>query len=94
MKVAYIGGLNDANQYDNSGYGDHVYKPKITINEKRSGFQVSVGDPKKDDYILTLLKYQGEFKYFYVLKGMEKSEIRTLIPKYWELADVIGYDLD
>ena len=48
-----------------------------------------------EDYNLMLFKKNGEFKFFYVYEKIESS-VKELASQeeYWELSDVLGYDLD
>ena len=47
-----------------------------------------------DRYNLMILKKSGEMKFFYVLKGLEKTLIQIKINEYWLNSDILGYDFD
>lgn len=47
-----------------------------------------------DEYNLLILKKDDTLKFFYVLKGMGRENIKELLLTHWDNSDILGYDFD
>ncbi|QOW45530.1 MULTISPECIES: hypothetical protein [Acinetobacter] len=102
MKIGFIGGFRDRQNRHNVAedyyskeldWQVRVEKPR----QKQSGFQRTITittEREMDIYNLMILKKSGELKFFYVLEGMNKDEIKSRIDTYWDNSDMLGYDFD
>ncbi|WP_335954096.1 hypothetical protein [Acinetobacter higginsii] len=94
MKVGFIFGKKDKQIYDPDVYGNQHLKDIYSYTEDRQGFQNSFEQLNKIVYKKMILKLEDEYKYFYVLVGHSKEELREKIAEYWHLSDIVGYDLN
>ncbi|OTG81818.1 hypothetical protein B9T31_14940 [Acinetobacter sp. ANC 4558] len=104
MKVGHIGGISDGQfidlLYDRSRplvmEWTHYVRNNDQISIVSTGLQriITENSPKFDLYKLILLKHNNEMKYFYIFKDFSMDQIREVLANYWDLSDVVGYDLD
>lgn len=101
MKIGFLGGVK-AGKF-NSCIEDQYHanlKWLITTDKPRSdrgGFQREVRTsmaPEFVNYNLMILKKDGVMKFFYVLEGMSRDEIKMQVEEHWDKSDILGYEFD
>lgn len=43
-------------------------------------------------YNLMTIKRNGEFKYFYVMSGLERQEVEERVNEHWDKSSITGYE--
>lgn len=100
MKIGFLGGTRSGKSKsyiaDQCSRGD--LKWLIFLNKPFSnGFQSEIKTSMAPEFIkykLMILKKDGAMKFFYILDGMGRDEIKTQIELYWDKSDILGYDFD
>ena len=101
MNIGFIGGVqHKKTRVVIKGYFDKDLKweyqaarPPKPPEIKGGTFTYSL-DNEFDIYELKILKKGGELKFFYVLSGLTKDEIRDYLDECWDLSSSEGYDFD
>lgn len=105
MKIGYLGGFKDGkhiqivrNRRSDSTvleviveHEDREMASKL-FNQQWSGVAVNLGD-SMIRYNLMTIKKNGEFKYFYVMDGMDRQEVEERVNVHWDVSSITGYEL-
>ncbi|MDC4679336.1 hypothetical protein NQ804_04405 [Acinetobacter baumannii] len=104
MKIAYLGGFKDG-QYINiirNRRRDNVLLEVVIehedmqlrnqlLTQQFSGKPVNLND-SMIQYNLMTIKRNGEFKYFYVMSGLERQEVEKRVNEHWDKSSITGYE--
>lgn len=101
MKIGYIGGVKHKNNREViTGYHNKDLKWEVQAERPpkppttNGGTVTYFMDREFDIYELKILKKGGELKFFYVLSGLTKEEIREHLDECWDLSTSEGFDFD
>lgn len=104
MKIAYLGGFKDGmhieivrnRRRDNTLLEVIIEHEDMQLANKLRTEQFSGKAISLDDaiikYNLMTIKKNGEFRYFYVMDGLDRQEVEERVNEHWDVSSTTGYE--
>lgn len=94
MKIGFINGPKDKTNINTDNFPEGNAGEVFRAYDERRGFQTGINPTEVFHYKRLLLKHNNELKYFYVINVSSVEELKGMIEEYWQLSEIVGYDLD